>query len=489
MVFSSLIFVLSTVHGLSLCGVITKACLRVVPAGGVSGFFGCTGASVGIAVACEIAGGGPEEPLSDLCAIGMGAKFEAACIAAWWEGTAFSAAACVNAMLCAWHPDEPKRPDGPKPGPPGPPSNPNCLCNPLTNQCGPDEDHCGLLDQHPCNPANGHNECESFRRADEDESFEAKVVAPVEEAASSAPPRKSPVIGGKKSHPRPLHHGPPKTCDDDVEEEIFVRPDELKDADDIRRRFVVGGRHCYCDEWCTYFWDCCPDCFHDHHTSDPCTDQYGQCAYGEAYCNNPDHCGEPAICGGCSYDRCQDHCYTPEVGQDGDTCTNQHGPAGGAYCNSQQYCGAPGFCQFCAYDLGSNHCYTPSETTPSCTNHWLCWNSLSNCESHQHKDSCLYEKLLLGNIGSCGQCLNENYGLYDTRAELESDPDSHEAYCLMWDCAEEFYSCYQSFRTKFPSDHHNDSEDTKATIFQCAQTQANNFGDQLCQACLAKYSS
>merc|ERR1719410_2955229 len=136
-------------------------------------------------------------------------------------------------MFCAWHPDEPKRPGMPIPLDPEPREDPGCMCNPVTNTCGPDWATCALLYNHGCNPMNGHADCEIFRRADD---FETNVVKVVEESASEAPPMRSPVVGGKR-RPRPPHHEPPKTCDDD--EDVLVRPAEPRDRRPTDHRRAV----------------------------------------------------------------------------------------------------------------------------------------------------------------------------------------------------------------------------------------------------------
>jgi hypothetical protein len=91
-------------------------------------------------------------------------------------------------------------------------------------------------------------------------------------------------------------------------------------------------------------------------------------------------------------------------------------------------------------------------------------------------------------IGECGNCLEENYGVFGTRAALENHPESHDAYCLSWDCAEEFKYCYDSYHNTFPWWHHTENDDYYDTIYVCAQEMASTWADAQCTSCLGQYA-
>ena len=58
----------------------------------------CTADDALVDLACEVAGGGPEDPFADACAFAMGIAFETACVSAIEKGIDFDVDACKKSL-------------------------------------------------------------------------------------------------------------------------------------------------------------------------------------------------------------------------------------------------------------------------------------------------------------------------------------------------------------------------------------------------------
>ena len=84
-------------HGEKLCKIVQKAADDIVGTGEISDLAGCTELGAAAAGACELAGLGPEDPLSDVCAGVLGVAGKVACDKMVSSGADFG----INSLLAA----------------------------------------------------------------------------------------------------------------------------------------------------------------------------------------------------------------------------------------------------------------------------------------------------------------------------------------------------------------------------------------------------
>jgi hypothetical protein len=83
--------------GEKLCKIVQKAADKIVGTGEISDLAGCTELGAAAAGACELAGLGPEDPLSDVCAGVLGVAGKVACDKMVSSGADFG----INSLLAA----------------------------------------------------------------------------------------------------------------------------------------------------------------------------------------------------------------------------------------------------------------------------------------------------------------------------------------------------------------------------------------------------
>jgi len=82
------------------CSVERGAC-KIVFAVAVNSIAGCSAAAAEGAGTCEVVGGGPEDPFSDICAAAFSGTIFVACKAAVHEGASFGSCQCIKAVKCS----------------------------------------------------------------------------------------------------------------------------------------------------------------------------------------------------------------------------------------------------------------------------------------------------------------------------------------------------------------------------------------------------